>query len=108
MTKISSPVSPSSPPSDQPLILVDGSSYLYRAFHALPPLVNSKGTPTGAIYGVLNMLRRLIADYQPTHLAVVFDTPEKTFRDDLYPAYKATRRETPNDLITQIEPLQEI
>jgi hypothetical protein len=69
-----------------PLILVDGSSYLFRAFHALPPLTNSHGEPTGATVGVVNMLRKLIADYAPTHIAVVFDAPGKTFRDALYPA----------------------
>jgi len=92
----------------KPLILVDGSSYLYRAFHAMPALMNSKGFPTGAIYGVINMLKRLIADYQPEYLAVVFDTPGKTFRDDLYPLYKATRKETPNELVQQIEPIYKI
>ena len=64
-----------------PLILIDASSYFYRAFHALPPLTNSKGQPTGAIYGVANMIKKLIKDYQPTHLAVVFDAKGKTFRD---------------------------
>jgi len=92
----------------KPLILVDGSSYLYRAFHALPALANSKNFPTGAIYGMINMLKKLIADYQPEHMAVVFDAKGKTFRDELYPAYKATRQETPNDLIRQIEPIHHI
>lgn len=89
----------------KPLILVDGSSYLYRAFHALPPLVNSKGDPTGAVYGVINMLRRLLKDYQPEHIAVVFDAKGKTFRDELYPEYKAHRPSMPEDLQKQVEPL---
>jgi len=92
----------------KPLILVDGSSYLYRAFHALPPLTNSKGAPTGAVYGVINMLRRLIKDYQPDHMAVVFDAKGKTFRDELFPEYKATRPPMPDDLRVQIEPLHAI
>lgn len=93
---------------DKPLILVDGSSYLYRAFHALPPLTNSAGLPTGAIYGVINMLRRLLADYQPQHIAVVFDAKGKTFRDELYEAYKANRGAMPEELIKQIDPLHDI
>lgn len=92
----------------KPIILVDGSSYLYRAFHALPLLTNSKGFPTGAIYGVVNMLKRLMADYNPEYLAVVFDSKGKTFRDELYPAYKATRKEMPNDLFKQIQPIYDI
>src|SRR5579864_635752 len=92
----------------KPLILVDGSSYLYRAFHALPALVNSKGFPTGAIYGVVNMLRKLLNDYQPQSMAVVFDAKGKTFRDEIYPAYKAHRPEMPDDLVQQISPLHEI
>ena len=91
-----------------PFILVDGSSYLFRAFHALPPLTNSKGEPTGATVGVINMLRKLIADYRPTHIAVVFDAPGKTFRDDLYPAYKAHRPPMPDELRMQIEPTLDI
>jgi len=91
-----------------PFILVDGSSYLFRAFHALPPLTNSKGEPTGATVGVINMLRKLINDYRPTHIAVVFDAPGKTFRDVLYPEYKAHRPPMPEDLRTQIEPTLEI
>ena len=86
-----------------PFILVDGSSYLFRAFHALPPLTNSRGEPTGATVGVINMLRKLIADYQPTHIAVVFDAPGKTFQDDLYPAYKAHRPPMPDELRMQID-----
>ena len=88
-----------------PLILVDGSSYLYRAFHALPPLMNSKGQPTGAVKGVLNMLIRLRKDYDTPHIAVIFDAKGKTFRDDLYPEYKANRPPMPDDLRSQIEPL---
>ncbi|WP_290580243.1 DNA polymerase I [Ketobacter sp.] len=91
--------------SNKPLVLVDGSSYLYRAFHALPPLVTSKGQPTGAIKGVLNMLIRLRKDYEPEYMAVIFDAKGKTFRDDLYPEYKAHRPPMPDDLRSQIEPL---
>ena len=92
----------------KPIILVDGSSYLYRAFHALPPLKNSKGFPTGAAYGVINMLKRLINDYKPDHMAVIFDAKGETFRDELYPAYKATREAMPDDLVQQIEPIHHI
>jgi DNA polymerase-1 len=88
-----------------PFILIDGSSYLYRAFHALPPLVNSQGQPTGAIYGVLSMIRKLLADYAPQHIAVVFDPPGKTTRDAIYPAYKAQRPPTPDALRLQVTPL---
>ncbi len=91
--------------SSQPFILVDGSSYLFRAYHALPPLTNNKGQPTGAIYGVLNMLRKLLNDYHPTHIAVVFDSKSKNFRHQMYPAYKANRTVMPNDLQSQIPPL---
>jgi DNA polymerase-1 len=87
------------------LLLVDGSSYLYRAFHALPDLRNKAGEPTGAIYGVLNMLRRLESDYKAEFKAVVFDAKGKTFRDDWYPEYKAHRPPMPDDLVQQIEPL---
>jgi DNA polymerase-1 len=90
------------------LILVDGSSYLYRAFHAMPSFNNSKGFPTGAIYGVVNMLRKLISDYNPAHIAVVFDAKGKTFRDDLYDKYKANRSEMPSDLVLQIEPIHAV
>jgi len=89
------------------LVLVDGSSYLYRAFHALPDLRTSKGEPTGALRGVLSMLRRLVIDDKPDYFAVVFDAPGKTFRDALYPDYKATRQAMPDDLVLQIEPLHE-
>lgn len=91
-----------------PLILVDGSSYLYRAYHAMPPLTNSDGESTGTIYGVINMLRKLIRDYQPEHMAVVFDAKGKTFRNDLYVEYKATRPPMPDDLREQIAPIHEI
>jgi DNA polymerase-1 len=87
------------------LILVDGSSYLYRAFHALPPLSTSRGEPTGAVHGVLNMLKKLLRDYPGTPLAVVFDAPGRTFRDDLFAQYKAHRPPMPDDLRAQIEPL---
>jgi len=86
-------------------LLVDGSSYLYRAFHALPPLTSSRGEPTGAVYGVINMLRSLLAEYQPQYLAVVFDARGKTFRDDLFAEYKANRPPMPEDLAAQVEPL---
>src|SRR5688572_3423344 len=88
------------------LLLVDGSSYLYRAFHALPELKNPRGEPTGAIYGVLNMLRRLAADYPSAARACVFDAKGKTFREDFYPEYKANRPSMPDDLASQIEPLK--
>ncbi|AXS78708.1 DNA polymerase I [Dechloromonas sp. HYN0024] len=87
------------------LLLVDGSSYLYRAFHALPELRNKAGEPTGAIYGVLNMLRRLETDHKADYKAVVFDAKGKTFRDDWYPEYKAHRPPMPTDMVSQIEPL---
>ena len=90
---------------ENPLILVDGSSYLYRAYHAFPPLTNRAGEPTGAMYGVLNMLRSLILQYQPTHAAVVFDAKGKTFRDELFEHYKSHRPPMPDDLRAQIEPL---
>jgi DNA polymerase-1 len=92
----------------KPLVLVDGSSYLYRAFHALPPLTNSAGEPTGAVYGVANMLRRLLNDYDPEHVAVVFDAPGRTFRDDLYAEYKAHRPPMPDELRAQVEPLHAV
>ena len=91
-----------------PFILIDGTSYIYRAFHAMPPLTNSKGQPTGAIYGVVNMLKSIVKEHQPSHIAVVFDAKGKTFRDDLYKEYKATRPPMPDDLRPQIEPLYEI
>ncbi|WP_311065404.1 DNA polymerase I [Halomonas sp. DWK9] len=88
-----------------PIVLVDGSSYLYRAFHALPPLTTSTGQPTGAVKGVINMLKRLIKDYPDSPMAVVFDAPGKTFRDDLYSEYKSHRPPMPDDLRSQIKPL---
>ena len=90
------------------LILVDGSSYFYRAFHALPPLTNSKGQPTGAIYGVANMIKRLIKDYQTEKIVVIFDAKGKTFRDEWYPAYKAHRAKMPEELSSQFQPLVEL
>ena len=90
------------------LVLVDGSSYLFRAFHALPPLTNSSGQPTGAVVGVINMLRKLMADHEPDYVGVVFDAPGKTFRDEIYTEYKAHRPPMPDDLRAQIEPLHAI
>src|ERR1043165_1158837 len=93
---------------EKTLLLVDGSSYLYRAYHALPELRSPKtGEPTGAIYGVLNMLRKLATDYKAQARACVFDAKGKTFRDEVYPDYKATRSAMPDDLSRQIEPLHE-
>ncbi|MRW83589.1 DNA polymerase I [Pseudoduganella sp. FT26W] len=89
------------------LLLVDGSSYLYRAFHALPDLRSADGHPTGAMHGMVNMLRRLRADYPAAYIACVFDAKGKTFRDDMYPEYKATRASMPDDLRLQIEPIHE-
>ena len=91
-----------------PLILVDGSSYLYRAYHALPPLTNSKGKPTGAVKGVINMMRRLQKDYPQSTVVVVFDAKGKTFRDEIYSDYKAHRPPMPDDLREQIAPIHEI
>jgi DNA polymerase I len=93
--------------SARKLVLVDGSSYLYRAFHALPPLSNSRGEPTGAVLGVLNMLNKLIKDESPKRSAVVFDAPGRTFRDDLFDQYKAHRVPMPDDLRSQVQPLLE-
>ncbi|MCF6336440.1 MAG: DNA polymerase I [Gammaproteobacteria bacterium] len=94
--------------ANKQLILVDGSSYLYRAFHAMPSLSNSQGQPTGAVYGVVNMLRRLLKDFQPEYMAMVFDAKGKTFRDDLYAEYKANRPPMPDELREQIAPLHAI
>jgi len=91
--------------SGKPLVLVDGSSYLYRAFHALPPLTNSRDEPVGAVLGVVNMLLKLLEEHAPEHFAVVFDAKGKTFRDDIYPEYKAQRPPMPDDLRSQIEPI---
>lgn len=90
------------------LVLVDGSSYLYRAFHAFPPLTNKQGEPTGAMYGVLNMLKSLIAQVEPSHIAVVFDAKGKTFRDELFEQYKSHRPPMPDELRSQIQPLHAI
>ncbi len=97
-----------SPPQQKILILVDGSSFLYRAFHALPPLTNSRGEPTGAVLGVANMLRKLMAAHDTPHLGVVFDAPGRTFRDDLFEAYKSHRPPMPDALRDQIAPLHAI
>jgi DNA polymerase-1 len=94
--------------SARKLILVDGSSYLYRAFHALPPLSNSKGEPTGAVLGVLNMLNKMIKEELPDRIAVVFDAPGRTFRDDLFEQYKAHRAAMPDDLRSQVQPLLDV
>src|ERR1700738_2529897 len=90
------------------LLLVDGSSYLYRAFHALPPLTNSQGAPTGAVLGVLNMLNKLMKEESPERIAVVFDAPGRTFRDDLFEQYKAHRTPMPDDLRSQVQPLLDV
>ncbi|HHJ81121.1 MAG TPA: DNA polymerase I, partial [Candidatus Tenderia electrophaga] len=94
--------------STKPLILVDGSSYLFRAFHAIRELSNSKGQPTNAIYGVINMVRKLISEYQPESMVVIFDAKGKTFRNDLYADYKANRPPMPDELRSQIEPIHKI
>ncbi len=91
--------------SDNTLVLIDGSSYLYRAFHALPPLSNSRGDPTGAVHGVLNMINKLLREQSTEHIAVIFDAPGKTFRDELFADYKANRPPMPEDLRLQIDPL---
>jgi len=108
MTKKSTDKSPRIERDDPLLVLIDGSSYLYRAFHAMPPLTNSKGQATGAVYGVINMLRTLIDEYRPDYIAVVFDAKGKTFRDEMYDQYKANRPPMPDELRTQIEPLHAI
>ena len=95
-------------PNNTPIILIDGSSYLYRAFFACPPLTNAKGEPTGAIIGVVNMIRSLINQYDPTHIAVVFDASGGSFRNEIYSEYKATRQEMPENLRPQIEPIHTI
>ncbi|MCC1496060.1 DNA polymerase I [Alcanivorax sp. 1008] len=92
-------------PEQKPVVLIDGSSYLYRAFHALPPLTTSTGQPTGAVRGVANMLRRMLKDYQPDYVAVIFDAKGKTFRDEMFEQYKANRPPMPDDLRAQVEPL---
>jgi DNA polymerase-1 len=99
------------PPSCKPamprLVLIDGSSYLYRAFHALPPLTNAAGEPTGALFGVVNMLRTILKQ-RPDYVAFVADAPGRTFRDDLYAEYKANRQAMPDDLLAQVEPMHAI
>ncbi|WP_448906980.1 DNA polymerase I [Haemophilus parahaemolyticus] len=94
--------------AQNPLVLVDGSSYLYRAFHAFPPLTNREGEPTGAMYGVVNMLKSLISQVEPSHIAVVFDAKSKTFRDELFEQYKSHRPPMPDELRSQIQPLHAI
>ena len=94
--------------AESPFILVDGSSYLFRAFHAMPPLTNGKGQATGAIFGVINMLGKLIEQYQPEKMAVIFDAKGKTFRHDMYSEYKAHRPPMPDELRSQIKPIHEI
>ena len=91
-----------------PIILVDGSSYLYRAYHALPPLTNSKNQPTGAIKGVISMIKKILIDHPESPLAVVFDAKGKTFRHEMYSEYKANRPPMPEDLVQQIEPIHKI
>jgi DNA polymerase-1 len=93
---------------DSPFILVDGSSYLFRAFHAMPPLTNSQGQATGAIFGVINMLGKLLEQYQPEKMAVIFDAKGKTFRHQMYSEYKSHRPPMPDELRTQVEPIHEI
>jgi DNA polymerase I len=95
-------------PNNTPIILIDGSSYLYRAFFACPPLTNAKGEPTGAIFGVINMIRSLLNQYDPTHIAVVFDAKGGSFRNEIYSEYKATREAMPENLRPQIEPIHTI
>lgn len=92
----------------KPIVLIDGSSYFFRAFHALPPLSNSKGQPLGAVYGVVNMVNKLIKDYQPEKLAVVFDAKGKTFRDEMYSDYKANRPPMPEELSCQFQPMIDV
>ncbi len=94
--------------AEKPIILVDGSSYLYRAFHALPPLTTSSGQPTGAVRGVAAMLRKLMKDYEPEYMAVIFDAKGKTFRDELFEEYKSNRPPMPDDLREQVQPLHDL
>ncbi len=102
------PYMTNTPQTQPPLVLVDGSSYLYRAYHALPPLTNSKGQPTGAVKGVVNMMRRLVKDYPHSPIAVVFDAKGKTFRDEMFAEYKANRPPMPEDLRPQVQPIHDI
>jgi len=90
------------------LVLVDGSSFLFRAYHAIPPLTNAEGMPTNAIYGVANMLKKLLAEHKTCHFTVVFDAPGPTFRHEMYEEYKSHRPPMPDDLRVQIEPLHEL
>ena len=92
----------------KPIVLLDGSSYLFRAYYAMPDLTSAEGAPTGAVRGVISMIRRLSADYPGSLLVVVFDAPGKTFRDALYSDYKANRASMPEDLREQIEPIHEM
>lgn len=94
--------------SDNLLVLVDGSSYLFRAFHGLPKLTSRNGEPTGAIHGVISMIRKLSEAYQPSHIAIIFDAPGKTFRHELYDDYKAHRPPIDEDLRVQIKPLMQL
>ena len=94
--------------SENPVILIDGSSYLYRAYHALPPLMNSKNQPTGAIRGVISMIKKILSDHPSSPLAVIFDAKGKTFRHEMYKEYKANRPPMPEDLVKQIEPINSI
>ena len=94
--------------SDHRLLLVDGSSYLYRAFHAMPDLRNAQGFPTGAIHGIVNMMRRARTEIDADHIACVFDAKGKTFREEMYPEYKANRSAMPEDLALQIEPIHKV
>jgi DNA polymerase-1 len=96
------------PANNSPLIIVDGSSYLFRAFHGLPPLTNSNGHPTGAIFGVINMIGKLLEQYQNSQVAVIFDAKGKNFRHEMYPEYKAQRPPMPDDLACQIQPIHDI
>lgn len=93
---------------NEKILLVDGSSYLYRAFHAMPNLMNSAGEQTGAVYGIINMLRRLRRDFESAYFSVVFDAPGPTFRDSLYPRYKANRPPMPEELRTQISVVHDV
>ena len=104
---MNAPAPPPPAAADKPLVLVDGSSYLFRAYHALPAFTSSRGEPTGAVFGVLNMLYKLLEEFEPERIAVVFDAPGRTFRDDLYAEYKAHRPPMPEDLRPQVEPLLE-
>ena len=94
--------------NNKKFVLIDGSYYMFRAYHGMPELTNGSGEPTGAIYGVINMVRKLFNEYQPDYLAVIFDAKGKTFRNDLYPDYKAHRPPMPDDLVCQISPIHDL